>query len=426
MPARFRGSLAGTALETFVLRSFVFVLGVAVNIVVSRGLGPGGRGEYVLTTLSALTIVALGKLGLEHTNVYLLGTKRMAPSRIAAQNVVVAAVAGVVGFSVLVGAPMLLPSIYATTDRANLALAALTVPILLHTQLAAGLQNLLHVVTWQFRAALAGAALQLAAVGTLIVLGRLDVTTALVAYLAGSLLTWLMVLSRSTRPLTAPFLDLAVLRLTLRYSLVVHVGLVLLFLQTRLTLFLVQAFLGAAELGLYSLAVSISESVLLAADSLAIALLPRQTETTLADSAATGLRGARYGAALAIAGAAPLAAFGAFIVPFVFGQEFAPSYLPLVVLLPGAVFFAVQRFCGVPALRANRPSLIAAIYAAGVAANVLLDVWWIPRVGLVGAAAATTCSYLLTAVLFLWWARVIRDRGRMVPLNAYSRSDDDV
>lgn len=411
MRARFRGSLVGIALETFVLRTFMFMLVVALNIAVSRGLGPSGRGEYVLTTLSALTIVALGKLGLEHTNIYLIGTRQIEPSRLAAQNLIVAGGAGIVGFAILVAAPELLPSVYATTDRTHLALVALTVPILLHTQLAAGLQNLLHIVTWQFRAAIAGAALQVAAVGVLIVAGWIDVTTALVAFLAGSLLTWVMVLSRSTRPTLAPFFRVDVLRLTLRYSLVVHVGLVLLFLQTRLTLFLVQAFLGGTQLGLYSLAVSMSESVLLAADSLAIALIPRQTEATLEASAATGLRAARYGGALALAGAAPLAAFGPIIVPFVFGEEYAASYLPLVVLLPGTVFFAVQRFCGVPALRANRPSLIAGIYAAGVALNVLLDVWWIPRIGLAGAAGATTFSYLLTALLFLRWARAIETGG---------------
>ena len=407
---RFRGgSLAGTALETFVLRSLIFVLSVAVNIVVSRGLGPDGRGAYVLITLSATTIVVFGKLGLQQANIYLIGTRRVDPRRVSSQNLLVAGIAGIAGVVLLLLAPVLLPSVFGGTAFVNLAIGALTVPILLHTQLATGLQNLMHVVSWQFKAAFVGFVAQLGLIAILIALGGMTVTSALIAYAVGAFVTWLLVVSRDTRPATRPFVSGDTLRATLRYSLVVHVGLILLFLQTRMTLFLVQALLGTAALGVYSLAVTISESVLLTSDSLAFALLPRQTHATLRAAAADGLRAARYGGGLTIAGAVPLLVFGPLILRVVFGADFEPSYGPLVALLPGAVFLAVQRFCGAPTLRADRPVRFAGIFAVGVAANVALAVWWIPAAGLLGAAAATSGSYLITVVMFVVWARSLRD-----------------
>jgi O-antigen/teichoic acid export membrane protein len=396
-------SVASNAFETFALRGSIFALGVLVNIAVSRTLGPEGRGQYALATLGALTIVALGKLGLEHANVYLLGTVRIAPGRLASQNLGAALAAGLVGALVLLLAPLLFPTLFGNLPVGNLALAASTIPFLLHIQLAAGLQNLTGLITWQFRAAIVGAMVQLLLVAGLAFAGSLDVTTALAAYLATTIVVWLLIVSRSPGRFRFAF-DVDLLRTSLRYALIVHVGLVLLFFQTRVTLYFVQALVGTSGLGYYSLAVSIAESVLLAGDSVAIALLPRQTQARLQESASVGLRAAVAGALLVLAAGAPLLVFGPEIISFVFGAQFAPSHGPLVALLPGMVFLAVQRFCGVPALRANRPARIVAIYAAGVAMNVLLAVWSIPQWGLVGAAASTSASYLLTAGLFVWWA----------------------
>lgn len=338
---------------------------------------------------------------------FLLGTERVAPQRLASQNALVALVAGFPGAAVLLIAPALVPSIFGDLPVMNLALAALAIPFLLHVQLAAGLQNLTGLITWQFRAALVGAAANLALVGALLAISRLDVAAALGANLGANVLVWILVVLRGPAGTLRPRNDFGLLITTMRYSLVIHIGLVLLFFQTRITLFLVQALLGTGPLGYYSLAVSIAESVLLAGDSLAIALLPRQAQGPIASSAALGLRGARVGGLLVLAGGLPLAAFGPAIIAFVFGEQFGPSYPPLLALMPGIVFFAVQRFCGVPALRANRPAWIASIYAVGVLINVGLDLWWIPNAGLVGAAASTSVSYLVTAVLFVRWAQVL-------------------
>jgi O-antigen/teichoic acid export membrane protein len=382
-------------------------MGVAVNIAVSRTLGPEGRGQYALATLSAVSVVVLGKVGLEHANIYLFGTARVASDRLASQNALVALGAGLPGAALLTLALAAFPSVLGDLGVGNLALAALTIPFLLHVQLVAGLQNLTGLITWQFRAALTGVAAQLAVVGGLLALGRLDVTSALVANLAAAVLVWLLVVSRGPAGTLRARIDVDLLTRTLRYSLILHVGLVLLFLQTRITLFLVQALMGTGALGHYSLAVSVAESVLLASDSLAIALVPQQTHGTLGAAASLGLRTARVGGVLVLAAGAPLAIFGSAIITFVFGAQFEASYPPLLALLPGIVFLAIQRFCGVPALRANRPEWFAAIFALGVVVNVLLDLLWIPSAGLLGAAASTSGSYLVTAVLFMRWTHAL-------------------
>nr|MBA3429907.1 hypothetical protein [Actinomycetota bacterium] len=134
-------SLAGNAIETFGLRALTFGVSVGVNIAVSRALGPEGRGQYALAVLSAISLTAITKLGLEHANVYLLGTAHVAPSRLASQNALIALGGGVSGAVMLMLAPAIVPSVFGDVGVGNLALAAMSIPFLLHTQLAAGLQN---------------------------------------------------------------------------------------------------------------------------------------------------------------------------------------------------------------------------------------------------------------------------------------------
>lgn len=408
-----RRALFDSAMETLALRALAFGVGVGVHIAISRALGPEGRGEYALAVLGALALSVLTKVGLEHANIYLLGTAHVESERLASQNALVALVGGLTGTALLMSAPHILPSLFGAVESADLTLAALAIPFLLHIQLAAGLQNLTGIVTRQSWAALLGGAVQLGIVVGLGFLGHLHVTSALAAFLSASVLVWLLVVGGGPAGTLRVRIDGRLFAQTLRYALVVHIGLVLLFFQTRITMFIVQALLGTGPLGHYSLAVAVAESVLLAASSLAIALTPRQTHGPLGAAAALSMRGAMVGGLLTAAVGAPLAVFGATIITVVFGPQFDASYPPLLALLPGMVFMAMQRFCGVPALRANRPSRMAAIFTLGVAVNVALSVLWIPTYGLVGAAASTSVSYLATSTLFLLWAQRLAASGQV-------------
>lgn len=399
--------MTAAAIETFVLRGLGFALAIGVNVLLARALGPEGRGEYALAILGALTLVVLGKLGLDHANVYLLGTLRIPAERLARQNLLVALAAGLPGAVLLVLAPRLLPGVFGEVPVVYLAVAAATIPIGLHLQLTAGLQNITGVVTWQFRALAAGSALQLGAYALLWAAGALDVLVALVVNLLATVLTYGFVLSRSWPWAVRLGSDASLLLRSVRYALVIHVGMVLLFLQTRLNMFVVQAVVGTVGLGHFALAVALAEALALASDSLAIALLPRQTSGDLRSAASVALRLGMVGGALVLITALPLVLFGPPLIALVFGAEFAPAYAPFLALLPGVALFAVQRFCGAPTLRANDPGRYTRIFVAGVTMNAALVLWWTPMWGLVGAGAATSVSHALTAALFLRWTRTL-------------------
>ncbi len=397
-------SIVSDSARTLLLKVLLAVVAFGASVLLSRGLGPAGRGEYYLPIVAAGTMVALCKLGLEQANVFLYGSRAIAVERLSRQNGVVALGAGGLGALALLLAPALLPGVFAGTPRALLVLAGLTIPFTLHTQFSAGVLTLQGRVTWQFVAALVAAGMQVLLLLGLLLLRQFEVGPVLLVYLVTTVLTWLLVgwaLDRRGNPWLGWDLDL--LRQTLARSLVLHVGMVFFFLHLRLDMFMVKGIVGTAALGLYSLSVVLAETVLLPTDSLALAILPRQVGNTLPEAASMALRGARTNGLLGVGLAALWVLAGATVVRIFFGAEFATAYLPLVALLPGMVFLGMQRVCGGAALRAGRPGRITAIYALSLLCNIALNLWWIPRLGIVGAALASSASYGLGALLFLTW-----------------------
>jgi O-antigen/teichoic acid export membrane protein len=118
-------------------------------------------------------------------------------------------------------------------------------------------------------------------------------------------------------------------------------------------------------------------------------------------------RTTRYTLLLTILVAIGLAALADEFVPLYFGGEFSPAVLPLLVLLPGSLCYAVAR--PIIAIGQGKGDLRSLILATGAAAtlNLGLNLLLIPRYGMAGAAIATSVGYGSMLFLHLRSARKI-------------------
>ena len=380
----------------------------AASALVSRILGPAGRGAFYLPILAATTVLAFCKLGLDQANIYLAGSRAVTLDRLSAQNALVSVVMGGVGFIVTIALPWLAPGTFHDTPALYLVAAAATVPLGLHWQLSSGLLSLAGQPKWHYRAATLGALVQIAAVLVLLSMGGLSPGQALVVVLLATAISWAVVVSalrRVTR--VRPALDASLFADTLRNALILHAASLLLFLHLRLDMFMVKAWIGLEALGLYSLSAILAETLMLTTESVALAILPGQVADTMTGASARALRASRAVLVVGVAMALGWTVLGAPLIHLVFGPEYSGSYWPLVMLLPGMVALGVQRVCSAPALRAGRPWLILAISAGSLVCNAVLNIFWIPRYGLVGASAASTVSYVIsTAFFYVWILRI--------------------
>jgi O-antigen/teichoic acid export membrane protein len=76
--------------------------------------------------------------------------------------------------------------------------------------------------------------------------------------------------------------------------------------------------------------------------------------------------------------------------------------VPLVLLLPGIVAFAPVKVLAAYLAGAGLPRLFFRVSTSSLVVTVVLDLLLIPRLGIAGAALASSASYTTAAAVMLW------------------------
>ncbi|HET7188104.1 MAG TPA: polysaccharide biosynthesis C-terminal domain-containing protein [Gemmatimonadaceae bacterium] len=199
------------------------------------------------------------------------------------------------------------------------------------------------------------------------------------------------------RPLPAsPVVPLASV---LRYALPLFVGNAAQFLNYRLDVFFVKNYVGLTGVGVYTVAVGITQLLWLVPNALA-AIVMRSVAAGGTPSAVlqqvTLVN--RFCLWFTAGSAVFVAALGMAVVPVVFGPGFAASVRPLLWLLPGTVLFS-QTVVLSSYLNGIARQMDTTVIACGaLVLTIALDLLLIPRHGVAGAAIASTLSYASSCI----------------------------
>lgn len=191
------------------------------------------------------------------------------------------------------------------------------------------------------------------------------------------------------------------IRRMLRYGVEIAAMTFILFLNYRLDILMVNYFLKKSDVGVYSLAVGVAQSLWLLPTSISHLIFARTSTSTAADANAFTPVVCRHSLILVWALCVPVALISRPLIPLIYGDDFRASYDVLVVLLPGVAVFSLFKVLasdiaarGLP-LKAAIPSL------CSLPVNACLNLLLIPVMGTVGAAVATTASYCVVSLLVL-------------------------
>ena len=382
--------------------------GFLAGLLVVRGLGAEGRGVVALVALTYRQAAVMASLGLDSA---LLRYGARSPDDIKArarQSLLVgigqgllAALAGWVLLRTLLSGAVS-PAAGAVTIAALAAPAVLVLNYGNATLRAAG--RLVEASVLEVVAATSTLAVIVAGVVT----GRLwlAVVGAAAGTALGAALTALMVLrlpepQGPTRP--PPW------RALLGYGLTGHVGTVFQNLNYRIDFYLVALLLSTTDVGVYALAVSLAEALLLLPDALGVLVMQRAaarpgttraTEVTL-----------RLGLAAAAAGGLVLAVASHWLVPLAFGRELAGATAAILALLPGILAVAVWKTLVNDLAGRGHPKVKSTSAAAALVVTLGGDLLLIPAFGIVGAAAASSAAYWAAALVAARSYRVVRGRS---------------
>ncbi len=397
----FRPLIFRTLITNFALAG----LNLVNSVLLSRGLGPGGRGEVAAAMLWPTLLVYLSSFGLITTITYFAALPESNPQRIFANVLTLGGLQGalamIVGFAIL---PWLLTSQTATVIQAS-RIYLLVIPLSLLTQYGMSiLQGRLLIASFNWLRLILPVG-YLTGTISLMLSGWLTPLNIILLHL---LLNFILItatlraLSRAGMRLHFAF-EQPLVKQLLAYGAKLQIGGISGMANLSLDQVLMAAWLPPAHLGLYVAAVSASGLAQIFAQAVQMVLTPGITQKESPIERAAVLQGVfrRYWllsfiVTLAIGAALPLA------IPLVFGGNFKGAVLPAEVLLLGVFFLGAKDVLGGGAQALGNPWLGSKAALVALVVTVALLYLLLPRLGIMGAAIATTLAYLtqLSVVAF--------------------------
>ena len=199
--------------------------------------------------------------------------------------------------------------------------------------------------------------------------------------------------------------DLRLAREHARFGTVVFVASTLLLLLGKVDVLFVQLVLGDVSTGYYAVAASLVETLRVFPAIAAALLLARLAPSHRAGTRASVTRIA----ALSMAGLMTIVALVAGLVAspvitLLYGPEFEASVAPFLILLPGLVMAAVSSVLMSYFWSVGGSLLSVAGPLAGLLANVGLNLWLLPILGVNAAALASSVSWCIVLVVGVLYA----------------------
>ena len=389
----------------FLANAFTLLSGVITSLLTAWALGPEGRGDLAVVVLWPNVMALLVGMGLPQAHRYYLAREPSTFSMLFSNAILFAIVMGAIAYGV---GELIVPRLVGVRSPEVMWLVRiylLNIPMALLYDLMVGFLEGAR----EFRCAALSRVIffgiQSVAYFVLWLTGHLTLKSAaftMIAAQAANTLTALIGVLYVLRPRWQP--SWSEWKMALNYGMRYHPGVVTAFTTLRLDQLMLGAMASSAEIGLYFIAVRLSEITTVLASSVADVLMPevaasRQIEKSV-QLLTKSLRQTIYVYILVLI---PLMLSAPYILHLAYGAEFLAATGTLRLLLiasliwgAGAIIISGLNGLGYPGL-----STVARLASAIVTVFALL--YWLPRRGIVGAAFSSLLGYSVMLIVALFW-----------------------
>ena len=396
---------------TFIVRVLAVAFGILITVIIARVLGPEKQGIYSLVVLLPSTLLIFSIFGVNISSIFYIGKKKYSPQEVFSNNIfftfffsIIALIAGLL--IIFFFGEKLFPGV----EQRYLLLALSLIPFNIFFELASsvllGKQELKKYNLTAFLRSF----IFLLLIAILILGFQFGVKAAILAQIFSFIFAGI-VLFFITLKVTGGL----VLRLNknyfkeaLSYGLKNYLAGVLNLLHYRIDQLLINVFINPVAVGFYYVAVRLAEGIWLISQSAAIVLFPKVAAETdeqrLKDFTPLICRNVLF---ITFLISVVLFIFSHWVIVFFYSENFLNSVRPFQILLIGTLFIAGWRILANDIAAQGRPMLNTYIIGFSVLLNIILNVLWIPRWGIEGAAYATMVSYfLLFFITIFLYARI--------------------
>jgi O-antigen/teichoic acid export membrane protein len=169
------------------------------------------------------------------------------------------------------------------------------------------------------------------------------------------------------------------------------------FFSYRLDVFVVNYYLDASQVGLYALGVLVSEALWQLPGVVSVALFPRTARTVGAGADSFTCTVLRQVFLVTLVAGFLVAACSPIAIPLLFGARYALSVPVIWWILPGTIALSLAKVIAADLTGRGLNIHLPISASLGFALTILLDLLLIPRMGIQGAALASSVAYLAAA-----------------------------
>lgn len=410
--------------SVFASNILAIVSALLIDIVLSRQLGPEGRGLYASIVVVPLIVASFVILGIRRSAVYHLGKKVFDADRTVSGIISLLVITSILAIIISGTAFLILLPEGLTWPMAILAL--LSIPVKLILVYSGGIfignedfkRSNLQVWLPLFY--------DLIAILIFVALLKWSVSGALLAFFLANMLVSAM----SLRYLSKTFKirikwDQEVISSLSKIGIVYAVAVVIMQLNYRVDILLLQELSTMKEVGYYSLGVAISDKLWQLPSAIGLVVMSRSAnveDTNRLDRDVAKL--VRISFLIVLLSAIILWLVIPYLLPLFYGVKFAPSIGVVRLMLPGIIMFVIVRILSGRFAGSGQPKLLIGLFVPVLLVNIILNLFWIPEYGSLGAAMATNVSYTLGAIGIL----ILFSVKMKIPFSElliYRRSDFD-
>jgi len=397
--------------STFFIQTITLLIITLNMALVARQLGTEGKGFLQLGILAVSMLALFLSGGLAIANIYFAGSRLLDVATLTSVSMTYTLLATVIGIviSILLFSSGLVSWLLPDVPNWLLGIVIICFPSeLLRSFCYAILQGLQKIVIVN-RLVLWHGLISLVLTLILVWWGRLGLLGAAATYVIASWIS-LSLAIRRLRPEGGKFWptwNIPVIRQMLSLGLKGYVGNVLQFYNYRLDNFIVNNYLGASGVGIYSISVRMAELLWRFPDAVSFVILPKAAATDKQVMNRFTPRIFRLTLLITLFGSFILAIIGKPFIQIVYSSQFVSAFIPMLWLLPGVVLLGAAKVLTNEIAGRGFPHYNSFNSGLALILTVLFDFLLIPQWGVAGAAAASSISYAATFVLAILFYQIV-------------------
>jgi len=388
---------------TVITRFARLLVNILTSVIIARTLGPEGKGIYSIITILPGLLVSFANLGIGQATVYYIGQKKYPLKEILNTNIFFSLIISL--FTIFIGSTIIFffsNSLFPFAPKILLFSALLLVPLQIFfnfiVEIFLGLQK---IKKYNF----INLASQLSFLILIVLfflffhlnIKDLIITEAISLFIINIFLYFDLKKETDNIP---PSINKSFLKDSLSFGAKSYLGYLFNSLGQYINVFLMNIFLNPAAIGFYSIAYAATEKLSYLVQSPAMVLFPKI-------SAENNENNRRHFTPLIcrtiLFTITPLILilffFSKFIISFLYSNVFLEAVGPLKILLLGTLVIGVSRTIGNDILGRGKPMITTYITIIAFIVLTALNILWIPRFGITGAAWAVTISYIINFLL---------------------------